>query len=277
MTRMFGVILALSAVLWQGWPVSAQADSQGIGPRLEAAIAGDHRSAANVARDVYRHPRETLEFFGLQSNMTVVEIWPGAGWYSEILAPALRGSGTLVLASFGEDSSPDYRPRLHKELQEKIAARPDVYDQAKLTVWDPPGKPSLGEPGSADMVLTFRNVHGWINSGIEKDVFKAMFEVLKPGGTLGIVQHRANAGVDPAASARKGYVPESHVVALATAAGFKLVGRSDLNANPLDTKDYEKGVWTLPPTLTLKEQDKDKYLAIGESDRMTLRFLKPAR
>lgn len=277
MRRMLGAILALSAVLWQGWPVTAQADGQGIAPQLEAAITGDHRSASNVARDVYRHPRETLEFFGLQSNMTVVEIWPGSGWYSEILAPALRDSGSLVLASFGEDSSPEYRPRLHKELLEKIAARPDVYDQVQVIVWDPPGKSSLGEAGSADMVLTFRNVHGWINSGIENDVFKAMFEVLKPGGILGIVQHRANAGADPAASAKKGYVPEAHVVALATAAGFQLLGRSDLNANPKDSKDYEKGVWTLPPTLTLKEQDKDKYLAIGESDRMTLRFRKPSK
>ena len=276
MKGMFGAIVASSLLLWQGLPGQALAEDTASSARLEAAIAGDHRAAANVARDQYRHPLQTLEFFGLQPTMTVIEIWPGNGWYSEILAPALRGSGTFIAASFGEDSAPAYRPRLHKELLDKFAARPDVYDQARVIAWDPPTQPSLGEPGSADMVLTFRNTHGWINDGVEKDVFKAMFEVLKPGGTLGVVQHRAKADADPAASAKLGYVPESHVVALATAAGFELVARSEINANPRDTADYEKGVWTLPPRLLLGEQDKARYLAIGESDRMTLRFRKPA-
>lgn len=270
-------ILALGLLALQGFSTSSVADDQSMGARLNDVIHGEQRSEANIARDGYRHPWDTLEFFGMQPDMTVIELWPGGGWYTEIIGPALKGTGTLVAASFGMDSSPEYRPRLHKALLEKVAGNPEAYGSVKVTDWNPPEKSSLGPDGSADMVVTFRNTHGWINSGIEKDVFRAIAAVLKPGGVLGLVQHRAAEGADPAESAKKGYVPQAHVIALAEAAGLVFEASSEINANPQDTKDYEKGVWTLPPSLTLGEQDQDKYLAIGESDRMTLRFRKPAK
>lgn len=270
-------ILALGLLALQGFSTSATANEHSMAARLNDVIHGEQRSEENIARDGYRHPWDTLEFFGMQPDMTVVELWPGGGWYTEIIGPALKGSGTLVAASFGMDSSPEYRPRLHKALLEKVAGNPGAYGSVNVTEWNPPEKSSLGPDGSADMVVTFRNTHGWINSGIEKDVFRAIAAVLKPGGVLGLVQHRAAEGADPAESAKKGYVPQAHVIALAEAAGLVFEASSEINANPKDTKDYEKGVWTLPPSLTLGEQDQDRYLAIGESDRMTLRFRKPAK
>jgi len=270
-------ILAMGLIALQGFSTGASADDASMAARLHDATLGDQRSEENSARDMYRHPWDTLEFFGMQPDMNVVEIWPGGGWYTEILAPSLRGTGKLVAASFGEDSSPAYRPRLHKALLEKFAERPDVYDQVQVIAFDPPGKSSLGPDGSADMVLTFRNVHNWINGGMEKEVFAAIFMALKPGGVLGLVEHRAAEGADPKESSGMGYVPQSHVVELAATAGFVLEASSEINSNPLDTKDYEQGVWTLPPTLALEDKDRDRYLAIGESDRMTLRFRKPAK
>jgi predicted methyltransferase len=269
-------LLALGLLSMPGYSTQALADPASMGERLHDATLGDQRSDQNMARDMYRHPWDTLEFFGLQPDMTVIEIWPGAGWYTEILAPALRGTGKLVVASFGEDSSPAYRPRLHKELLEKFASRPDVYDQVQVLDFDPPSKASLGPDGSADMVLTFRNTHSFMSAGIEKEVFASIFKVLKPGGILGLVQHRAAAGGNAAETAKLGYVPQAYVVKLAEAAGFKLEASSEINSNALDTKDYENGVWTLPPSLTLGDTDRERYLTIGESDRMTLRFRKPA-
>jgi predicted methyltransferase len=270
------LLLVAGLIALEGFSSGVLAGDASMAERLHDATLGDQRSEANAARDVYRHPWDTLEFFGMQPTMTVVEIWPGGGWYTEILAPALRGTGKLVAASFGEDSSPAYRPRLHKELLQKFADRPDVYDQVEVIDFDPPAKPALGADGSSDMVLTFRNVHNWINGGFEKEVFASMFKVLKPGGVLGLVEHRAAEGADPKESSRSGYVPQNHVIELAKAAGFVLEASSEINANPLDTRDYEQGVWTLPPSLALKDKDRDRYLAIGESDRMTLRFRKPA-
>ena len=270
-------MLAVGLMALNGFSNGALADDASMAARLHDATLGDQRSEANSARDIYRHPWDTLEFFGMQPTMTVVEIWPGGGWYTEILAPALRGTGTLVEASFGEDSSPAYRPRLHKALLEKFAERPDIYDQVQVMDFDPPGKSSLGADNSADMVLTFRNVHNWINSGSEKEVFASIFQALKPGGVLGLVEHRAAQGADPKESSKMGYVSQSYVVELAEAAGFVLEATSEINSNSLDTKDYEQGVWTLPPTLALKDKDRDRYLAIGESDRMTLRLRKPAK
>ena len=270
-------ILALGLIALQGFSTPAPAHEQSMTAKLNDVIHGEQRSEANIVRDVHRHPSETLEFFGLRSDMTVIELWPGGGWYTEIIGPALKGKGTLIAASFGMDASPAYRPRLHKALVEKVAGNPEVYGSVKVTEWLPPEKSSLGPDGSADMVVTFRNVHGWINSGIEKDVFSAIAAVLKPGGVLGLVQHRAPEGADPSESAKKGYVSQAHVIALAEAAGLVFEASSEINSNLKDTKDYESGVWTLPPSLTLGEQDQDKYLAIGESDRMTLRFRKPAK
>lgn len=243
---------------------------------LSAALTGDHRSADNRSRDGYRHPRETLEFFGLRPDMTVVELWAGGGWYTEVLAPTLRESGRLIVTTYGETDDPQaYRSRSHRSFVEKIRARPDVYDRIEVRTYWPPEAPVLADDGSVDMVLTFRNIHSMTRRGQQEAFFADAFRALKPGGVLGVVQHRAAEGVDPIKSAEKGYVPESFVVGLAEAAGFRLDGASEINVNPRDTKDYEEGVWSLPPSLRDKDGDKAQYIAIGESDRMTLRFVKP--
>ncbi|MCG8558007.1 MAG: methyltransferase [Proteobacteria bacterium] len=240
---------------------------------LDVALAGGHRSEANRARDRYRHPKETLTFFGLGSDMKVLEMSPGAGWYTELLAPVLRDHGQLAAAV----PSPTGRSaRYAKRFSDLVAKHPDVYDKVDKVLFEYPDHPSLGPANSLDMVLTFRSTHGWINSGKVQDVYRAMYEALKPGGVLGVVQHRAPPGAAAEQSAKRGYVPEAFVVSLCERIGFKLEARSELNANPKDTTDHPKGVWTLPPSLALGEQDRDKYLAIGESDRMTLKFRKPA-
>lgn len=243
---------------------------------LIAALGGDQRSAEHRARDSYRHPRATLNFFGLRDNMTVIELWPGGGWYTEILAPTLRGSGRLVAAHYGDKTGSEYRTRSFENFVAKTAARPDVYDQVKILAYLPTETAALGQDGTADMVVTFRNIHSLIRQDGQTAFFKAAYRVLKPGGVLGIVQHRAAEGVDPKKSADSGYVPPSYVIKLAETAGFQLAGTSEINANPKDTKDHPEGVWTLPPGLRLGDKDRAKYLAIGESDRMTLRFVKPA-
>lgn len=242
--------------------------------RLEAAIAGDHRAEKNRARDVHRHPLETLMFFGIRPEMTVVEVYPGGGWYTEILAPFLRDRGRLYAASWDKDV---IAPRLVEALEryhEKLAARPDVYGGVTVTALSR-RKTAIAPPGSADMVLTFRNIHNWMKTGYERVVFEAMFAALKPGGILGVVEHRGDPQVWQDPQALSGYVNEDYAIQLAQDAGFRLVAKSEINANPKDTKDYPEGVWTLPPSLRLKDVDLEKYLAIGESDRMTLKFVKP--
>ncbi len=242
--------------------------------RLKEIIAGDHRSAENKARDKYRNPAETLTFFGIRPDMTVVEIYPGRGWYTEILAPYLKGSGTLYAAEHPGDPSYEAVQRSLAAFEEKVKAAPELYGEVKRTKLTKDG--DIAPPGSADLVVTFRNVHSWIGSGTADDAFASMYRALKPGGVLGLVQHRGDPKVAQDPKAGKGYVTEDTVIALAEKAGFKLAEKSEINANPKDTKDYEKGVWTLPPSLRLGDQDRDKYLAIGESDRMTLKFVKPA-
>lgn len=246
--------------------------------RVAAASVGEHRSEANLKRNEFRNPTQTLSFFGFEDGMTVLEIWPGGGWYTEVLAPAIRDHGQFVIANWDQDieGQPDYRYRLPKQLQAKFDERPDLYDQVAVVAYTPPESPSLGEANSYDRILTFRNVHGWVGEEIAEAVFAEFVRVLKPGGVLGLVQHRAPAGSDPAVTAPMGYVPESVVVALAEAAGLELVAASEVNANPMDTGDHPEGVWTLPPGLALGDQDRERYLAIGESDRMTLKFVKPA-
>ncbi|MET0282701.1 MAG: methyltransferase [Steroidobacteraceae bacterium] len=248
-------------------PVQVRAD-------LAAVVASDHRSAANRARDVYRHPVETLSFFGLRPDMTVVELWPFGGWYAEILAPYLRDHG-LYYAAAMDPASADAADRGYNDsLQKLFAAHPQLFSKARLSVLAP-GNMQIAPPGSADLVVSFRNIHNWTWAGIEKDVFAAAFRALKPGGVLGIVEHRSN---DPDYEPRtpgQAYVGEEYAIRLIEGAGFRLVGRSDINNNPRDTKDYPKGVWTLPPSFAMGEQDRAKYAAIGESDRFTLKFVKP--
>ncbi|MGA9420980.1 MAG: methyltransferase [Rhodanobacteraceae bacterium] len=242
--------------------------------KLDQVIAGDWRSDAEKARDQYRHPKQTLEFFGLEPDMSLVEITPGGGWYAEILAPFLDAAGHYV-AAVAKPTKPDGEAaRDNAALRAKFAADPKQYGNATIVEFDPKA-PNFGPAGSADMVATFRNVHNWVMADTAPAMFKAFFDVLKPGGVLGVTDHRAAAGAQLDKVKSTGYLPQDYVIKLATDAGFKLSAQSEINANPKDTKDHEKGVWTLPPTLALKDRNREKYLAIGESDRMTLKFVKP--
>jgi predicted methyltransferase len=246
---------------------------------MDAVLAGDWRDPANTPRDAWRHPRETLAFFGVGPSQRIVEISPGGGWYTEILAPLARGKGSYTgvindPAKAGSERATEYYAKNNQKLRDKLATRADVYGNASLLEIDPKA-PVIGEPGSADVVLTFRNVHNWVNDGSEAAMFKAFFDALRPGGVLGVVEHRAAAGKTLEEVKDSGYLPEDYVIGLATAAGFVLEEKSEINANPADTKDHPNGVWTLPPSNNHEEADKAKYAAIGESDRMTLRFVKP--
>lgn len=242
---------------------------------LQQTIDGPQRSAEHKARDRYRHPLETLSFFGIEPDMTVVEIFPGGGWYTEILAPYLKDRGTFYAAGTDPVSPSGYARRTAERFKKKMERNKYIYGKVHITVLAPPEKTMIAPPGSADMVLTFRNIHNWMAADYADAVFAAMYTALKPGGILGVVEHRGKPDIPQDPRAKSGYVNETYAIALAEKAGFKFVASSDVNANPRDTKDYPKGVWTLPPTLTLKEEDRDKYLAIGESDRFTLKFMKP--
>ena len=244
---------------------------------LDAALAGDHRSAANRARDAWRHPQETLLFFGLRADMTVMEIWPGAGgWYTEVLAPVLAERGRYLAAQWDPANDSQFVQSGLKAYRDKLASRPDVYGKAEVVALQHPTAMTPVAPGSVDMILTFRNIHNWMPRDAALPMLEAMFVALKPGGTLGVVEHRAAADGPPQdPMARSGYVREDYAIELITSVGFELLGSSEVNANPADTKDYDQGVWTLPPTLRLGDADRDRYTAIGESDRFTLRFRKP--
>jgi predicted methyltransferase len=243
--------------------------------RLDRVLAGAWRTPADKARDQYRHPRETLQFFGLQPGQTVIEITPGAGWYAAILAPLMRGDGTYV-AAIAKPRDPAGEGATNQSALERLfASDPSEFDAAQQVMFDGDA-PVFGPPGSADVVLTFRNVHNWARAGTAGKMFNAFFAVLKPGGTLGVADHRAAPGKTLEQVSGSGYLPPDYVIKLATDAGFRLVAQSEINANPKDDRDHLKGVWTLPPTLALGDTDRDKYLAIGESDRMTLKFEKPA-
>ncbi len=231
--------------------------------RVDWAIAGAQRSPFNRARDPYRHPKETLAFFGVTKEKHVIELWPGGGWYTEILAPLLRDSGKLGVAPVDAD------------FEKKLAAAPLLYGKVDRVHVAPSNDFALGADESADVVLTFRNVHNWIQGGFAPKVFAAAFKVLKHGGVLGVEEHRGDPGIDEKTIKETGYVPEQTVIELAQAAGFKQGGKSDINANAKDDHKHESGVWALPPVLANKAKDRDKYLAIGESDRMTLKFTKP--
>ncbi|QXQ17659.1 class I SAM-dependent methyltransferase [Pseudomonas tolaasii] len=265
--------LSLTALLVPA--LSQAADAPITAQQYASVLAGSWRDPANSARDGYRHPQQTLEFFGLGAKQRVIEITPGGGWYSEVLAPLLKDHGHYIAAVQAASTSA-YAATSEQNLKKKFAADPLRYGKAEVVEFDPKA-PVFGKPASADAVLTFRNVHNWVEAGTAPATFNAFYQVLKPGGVLGVEDHRAKDGADLQAIKDSGYLTTAQVVKLATDAGFKLAGQSEVNANLKDTKDYPGGVWTLPPSLRLGEQDKAKYLAIGESDRMTLRFVKPAR
>lgn len=239
---------------------------------LSAAVDSDHRPADNRARDQARHPLATLEFFGIREDMTVVEISPGGGWYTEILAPFLRDQGTLYAANYDPESEVEYYRVNANRFLDKLRADPKVYDRVVPTVFDPPAKLEAAPEGSADLVLTFRNLHNWMGEGSLEAALSGMHAALKPGGVLGVVQHRQGEDVAQDPKAESGYVREDYVIAAAESVGFELVATSEVNANPKDTRDYAEGVWALPPTYDSGDADRDRYRAIGESDRMTLKF-----
>lgn len=262
--------IALSALVMSAY--SANADD------IANAVMNEHRSAEAKARDEYRHPQQTLRFFGIQSDMKVVEIWPGGGWYADILAPMLKEKGEYVAAHFyvDEDSHEYYKKAL-AGFKEKVKSHPP-YANVAITAFHPVKALQITEPGSADVVLTFRNLHNWYmregEAGLD-NAFGAFFNALKSGGVLGIVEHEMpETGTDEAME-KSGYMKRSLVLAAARKAGFELEASSAVNANEMDNAEHPNGVWTLPPTLALGEQDQDKYLSIGESNRMTLKFVKP--
>ena len=235
---------------------------------LEDAVNSEDRSPKNTLRDKYRNPYETLSFFGIKQEMSVVELSPGGGWYTEILANYIHSPGMLIAAHFDRDSQRDFYIRMRNNFEDKINKNP-MYKN--VSVVDLSSK--LADPGSIDAVLTFRNLHNWIGPQIDI-IFSNSHRALKKGGVLGIVEHRANPGTSLEEMKKTGYVTEAYAIETAEKHGFTLIAKSEINANPKDTKNYSRGVWTLPPVLRLKEQDKETYLNIGESDRMTLLFKK---
>ncbi|WP_199610608.1 class I SAM-dependent methyltransferase [Flocculibacter collagenilyticus] len=251
--------------------------SQSLTAVLANAADGDHRSDKQKARNKYRHPAETLAFFDIKPGQTVVEISPGGGWYTSVIAPALGKEGKLYAAHFliNDDTRP-YFKKSRKSFEDKVNTKPE-YGNVVMTDFHPTNAHNIAPAGSADAVLTFRNVHNWYMRHGDEGLlasFKAFNKALKPGGTLGVVEHRLPEDRSVEDQQKSGYMKESYIIDIAKKAGFKLAAKSEINANPKDTADHPKGVWTLPPRLMLEDTDKEKYLAIGESDRMTLKFVK---
>ncbi|MFL5297014.1 MAG: class I SAM-dependent methyltransferase [Phenylobacterium sp.] len=249
---------------------------------IEAAVAGAWRTPADRARDAFRHPAQSLEFWGLKPGATVVEFWPGAGWYSDIIAPYLAATGGRLYAAGVAADDPEAKA-VTEAYRAKFAGHPELYGKVELTSFGR-GSAPVAPAGSADVALFLRNIHNWMAAGLAEKAFRDAYAALKPGGVLGVEEHRADPAATPDVMAANGYVPQAYVVQLAQEAGFKLGASSEINANPKDTKDHPFGVWTLPPTRMSAPSgqpanasfDHAKYDAIGESDRMTLRFVKPA-
>ena len=247
---------------------------------LDAAIAGEHRSAENEARDAFRQPKQVLDFFGFRSDMDVLEVWPGSGWYTQILAPALKDDGKLYAAQYSPNGRYGYQRRYYGKFLTMLGENPDIYRNVVVTQLALPYRLKMAPPGSVDMVLTFRNVHNWFSDmygsgAYAQAAFQAMYDALRPGGTLGIVDHHWPDPDSEDPLADNGYISKERTIAMAEAVGFEVTGESDMLANPKDTRDHPQGVWTLPPSYALGDEDREKYQAIGESDRFVLRFQKP--
>ena len=242
---------------------------------INEVLVGEHRDANFVKRDQYRHPKETLEFFGITSEKSVVEITPGYGWYAEILAPLLRDNGNYIYASYklSEGVNPFFI-KVEKAFTKKIQLHPNIYDKLNWVHFEA-NNPELTPDGPVDAVVTFRNVHNWAQAGTSKSMFEGFYKALKSGGILGLVEHRALPGTSLENQIKSGYMTEEFVIQMAESVGFRLDAKSEINANPKDTKDHAGGVWNLLPNLrNIADEDKDKMVEIGESDRMTLRFIK---
>ena len=236
-------------------------------------LSAPHRTPGNVVRDVYRHPLETLTFFGVKDNSTVVEILPGSrGYYLELLAPYLKARGVYIAANRDELAAPQYLAD-HKKFLARLKEDEALFDKVRVTKFNA-GRHEIAPPGSADFVLTFRNLHNWIERNEIDGALRAFHKALKPGGVLGVVDHRGRTDMSQEAQMKFGYVREDFAIKLIEKAGFKLAAKSEVNTNPKDTKDYPNGVWTLPPSYRLGDKDKAKYQAIGESDRFTHKFVK---
>ncbi|MCC4832904.1 methyltransferase [Shewanella sp. 10N.7] len=273
-----GLATVSSSVIAHDHASSEKVQAVKINPQLAAAVASEFRSEKNAARDEYRNPAETLAFLGIQPDDTVIELWPGGGWYTEILAPYLAEKGKYIGGIFETNPKEDtkrtqYYAKSGKKFETWLSDNKEAVGNASTVTFQPPASVDLGIDKSADYVLTFRNLHNWAGQKQLENAFTASYKVLKDGGIFGVVEHRANPGM----SFDSGYMDQAEMIALAEKVGFTLVAASEINANPKDTKDYAKGVWTLPPRLALEDQDKQKYLDIGESDRMTLKFVKKAK
>jgi predicted methyltransferase len=268
------------------WTPDMRAEAKALGEKaypsgkaaIQAVMKGKHRRPDSVVRDKYRHPVETLEFFGFKPTMTVLDFGPGEGWYTELLAPSLAKGGKYIATNSDPNGPADQRSTFYGQIFKGfVDGVPEAYGKVETVVVDSKA-PKLPQDGTVDLVIVMREVHGLINNGSLTAWLPEIHRALKPKGILGIEQHRAPPDANPTESAKKGYVPEKWLIEQVEAAGFKLAGKSEINANPKDTKDYEGGVWTLPPSLVKKDKDRDKYVAIGESDRMTLKFVKaPAK
>lgn len=269
--------LAMASLLAVGGCASQHSSRLATSTALDTILADSHRSDGNRARDTWRHPKETLLFFGLRPETSVVEIWPDpAGWYTEVIAPLVRDKGRYYGAVLDAAPGVASQEKRVSDYEAKLAATPGLYDKVTVVPFHTDGR-DIVPPGSVDMVLTFRNIHNWMARGSAEKAFAAMYRALKPGGVLGVEEHRGKPGVPQDPKAKAGYVNEQYAIDLIEAQGFRLVAKSELNANPKDPKDYEQGVWVLPPTYRLGDEDREKYAAIGESDRFTLKFVKPVR
>lgn len=280
--------LALSSVLvavlaacgaTQSGSDNAQAATEQAQSSLDYAtvLNGEHRSDKNKARDAFRNPQQTLAFLGLEKDMTVVELWPGRGWYFEILAPLLKDEGKLYAAHFPSDTNIEYFNKNLPIFKQKVADN-SLYSKAEITEFQPGVKHDIAPKGSADMVLTFRNLHNWYmydENGSFKKSMQAVYDTLKPGGIFGVVDHQLPEDLDQEKEKKSGYIKKSITIDVLKSVGFELVADSSINKNPKDTAQHPSGVWTLPPSLRAPEGEEEKYKAIGESDRFTLKFRKP--
>lgn len=268
----------LAAAIFGGALIASCMSAHAADDKLRAALADSRRTPANAMRDPARHPYETLSFFGITPAMTVVEIWPGGGWYTEILAPYLKADGRLIAAGDDPASASEGERKSAQRMVAKYAANPELFGKVTVSVFSPPSNVTIAPAGTVDMVLTFRNVHNWIadldDKGL-KNAFAAIYASLKPGGVFGVVEHRLPESRPQDKTASTGYVHSSFVIRMAEGVGFKLAAQSEINANPKDTADHPNGVWALPPSYANKDKDRAAYAAIGESDRMTLKFVKP--